>query len=159
MAGVTGRAAMAALLAAILVGATAIGAAAQACPCATPASAQAIAQATAIFVAKVLATAGDVPGNPTRQNGQWRNPVDQASVTSATMQVETVLKGRVDKLTTVLTPTVCGYPFAAGGTYLVFAARNSAGLWTDACKGNASGSSIAARAAEVRRALAPPTRD
>jgi hypothetical protein len=118
---------------------------AQTCPCSPPSTNQAVAQASVIFVGKVIATTADQIGGPT-------GPI----VHRITMQVETRLKGQLDNLATISMPDVCGYPLSAGGSYLVFAARNPSGLWTDACKGNVSGQMIPARVAEVRGALAGP---
>jgi hypothetical protein len=72
------------------------------------------------------------------------------------MQVETTLKGSTAKITTISMPDACGYPLTVGDTHLVFATRNATGIWTDACKGNASGQAISARAGEVRRVLTAP---
>jgi hypothetical protein len=130
---------------------------AQACPCTAPDVARATAQANVIFVGKVLSAVDNGSGNMVQQNGQWRSDSSGASVITFTMQVDTSLKGTVMKLTTIATPSVCGYPLAVGQTYLVFAARNATGLWTDACKGNVAGPAVATRAAEVLRVLAPPT--
>ena len=130
----------------------------QACPCAPPDPAREVAQANAIFIGKVLSSVDNpVGGNMVQQNGQWRSDSGGVAVITYTMQVDTSLKGTVMKLTTIATPSVCGYPLAVGETYLVFAARNMTGLWTDACKGNVSGPVLATRAAEVLRLLAPPT--
>ena len=124
---------------------------AQGCPCATPAIAGAVGQASAIFVGKVITVTDAGPG--VRGAGQGPGAVGDVSVAAVTMQVDSLLKGSVDKIVVVLTPSVCGYPLAPGSTYLVFAARNPSGLWTDACKGNAAGQAVAGRAAEVLRVL------
>jgi hypothetical protein len=137
---------MLALSAAALVGACPAAALAQACPCSTPSVAKAVSQASAIFVGRVVAVTGN-------EIDQSRGTPREVWVVVVTMQVETLLKGNLEKVVVVLTPSICGYPLAAGGTYLVFAARNPSGLWTDACKGNASGQAVAVKAAEVRRVL------
>ena len=139
------RATLLLLTTAVLAGAWPAPLWAQTCPCSPPSIDKAVAQASVIFVGKVIATTSSQLGGPT-------GPI----VHHITMQVETTLKGRVDNQVGISMPDVCGYPLHAGGSFLVFAARNASGLWTDACKGNVSGQMIQTRVAEVRRALAPP---
>jgi hypothetical protein len=142
------RATLVALSTAVLAGAWAVPLSAQTCPCSPPSIDKAVAQASVIFVGKVIAMTSSQLGGSAGSTA--------SIVHNITMQVETTLKGRLDNLVTVLMPDVCGYPLRAGGSFLVFAARNPSGLWTDACKGNASGQAIPSRVAEVRRVLAGP---
>jgi hypothetical protein len=132
---------------------------AQGCPCSTPSIEQAVAQASVIIVGKVLSiTSEPATGGMVKQGGQWRRPGDAISVTHVTMQVDAAAKGPVEKLATISTPDLCGTAFSVGATHLVFATRNAAGLWTDACRGNASGAAVPTKLAEVRRLLVKPKR-
>ena len=132
---------------------------AQGCPCSTPSIEQAVAQSSRIVVGKVLSrTSEPATGGMVKQQGQWRVPGDAASVVRVTMQVDAAAKGPVEKFATISTPEPCGTAFVVGETYLVFATRNDTGLWTDACRGNASGAAVAGRLAEVRRVLRSPKR-
>jgi hypothetical protein len=132
---------------------------AQGCPCSTPSIEQAVAQASVIIVGKVLSTtSAPATGGMVKQGGQWRSSGDAVSVTRVTMQVDAAAKGPVEKFTTISTPDLCGTAFSVGASYLVFATRNEAGLWTDACRGNASGAAVPGRLAEVRRVLGKPKR-
>lgn len=132
------------------------GASANGCPCPKQSTEESVARASLIIVGKVVATTTSGGPQMTMANGQWREAPGGATVHQITMQVDLSLKGRTGKVTSLSMPDACGYPFAVGGEYLVLATRNDTGIWTDACKGNASGAAIAPRAAEIRRVLAVP---
>jgi hypothetical protein len=146
-------------LSVVLLLSTPAASGAQGCPCSTPSIERAVAQASVIIVGKVLSmTSEPATGDVVKQGGQWRTPGDAVSVTRVTMQVEAAAKGPVEKFATISTPDLCGTVFSVGASYLVFATRNSAGLWTDGCRGNASGAALPTKLAEVRRLLARPKR-
>lgn len=128
----------------------------QGCPCPSLTTERAVAQASLILVGKILSSTSEQTGGVVKQQGQWRSAPDAVAVTHVTMQVDAAAKGTVQKFAAISTPDLCGTPFVVGETYLVFATRNGSGLWTDACRGNASGTAVVGKLAEVRRLLTKP---
>ena len=130
----------------LLLAATA--AAGQTCPCPKRDLATVVKQADLIFIGTPLAATTDsttLAGRPAVET--------QARFT---FDVGLVLKGTTQRATTVVSPPGgCGAGFAVGTEYLVIGTRQGAGIFTDACQGNLSGTpAIRAAAAAIREALA-----
>ena len=127
----------------------ATAAAGQTCPCTKRDLATAVKQSDVIFIGTPLAATTDMATTA------GRPPVEAQA--RLAFDVGLVLKGSTPRATTVVSPLgSCGAGFAVGTEYLVLGTRQGAGIVTDACQGTLAGAdAIRARAAAIRRVLAP----
>ena len=128
-----------ALLLPVLAAAWLLPAQAQACSCVPPPPPKAaLGAATAVFEGKV-AHLDDDPANHR---------------STATLEVSRVWKGAVSatvKVTTLDAGAMCGFGFAVGESYVVYAEGEAAGLSTSMC----SRSSLSSKAKDDLKALGP----
>lgn len=113
---------------------------------------------TDVFIGKVVAAPPATPAAEASPGGPVVVGLAGGSRVEFTLEVIESLKGSARGRVQVVTPkdeAACGFPFKVGETYLVFAKQKvgETELFTDLCKGNASGDELPAQAEEVRRVV------
>ena len=106
-----------------------------ACSCAQREKPQLAEAASVVFTGTVTGVSGTFPISLSCS----RSSLDPVFVT---FEVETVYKGDVTKSATVMTSeggATCGYTFASGKRYTVFASPENGRLQTGLCRGTADG--------------------